>query len=122
MVAHGRMLPNLKEIFQISTTFILVVFGWIIFRAESIGKAVDYISGIMTASLFHLPSYAVGMSKTTACIGLLIFVEWLQRDKKHALEIHQLENKYLRWTVYYAIVMIILEFGAYSQSFIYFQF
>jgi len=122
MVAHGRILPSLKEIFQISTTFILVVFGWVIFRAENIGKALEYISGIMTYSLFSLPTYAVGMSKTICFIVLLILVEWIQREKKHALEIQQLKNKILRWTVYYAIVMIILEFGAYSQSFIYFQF
>jgi len=122
MVAKGRILPNLKEIFQISITFMLVVLGWIIFRAETIGISLLYIKTILSKSLFTLPHYVVGMSKTVLFIGLLLLVEWFQRDKKHALELNVTGNKYLKWTIYYSIVLIILEFGAYSQSFIYFQF
>jgi D-alanyl-lipoteichoic acid acyltransferase DltB (MBOAT superfamily) len=121
-VAKGRLLPNMKEIFQISITFILVLLGWIVFRAETIEKSYQYIKTILSESLFSMPQYAVGMNKTILFIVLLLVIEWIQRDRKHALEFSTIKSKILKWSIYYSIVLIILEFGAYSQSFIYFQF
>jgi Predicted membrane protein involved in D-alanine export len=122
LVAHNRIYPNFMEILQISTTFVLVIIGWIIFRAETIEKACSYIDGIFNKTIFELPHYSVGMSKTIACIVILMLVEWIQRNYKHGLELNRLKNSAVRWSVYYAIIFVILEFGAYSQSFIYFQF
>jgi hypothetical protein len=45
-VAENHILPSWKELFAILSTFILVVTGWIIFRAENIHQAFDYISKI----------------------------------------------------------------------------
>ncbi|MDR0745689.1 MAG: MBOAT family protein, partial [Mediterranea sp.] len=47
VVAKGNVLPNLKEACQMLTTFLLVVIGWIIFRAETIHQAWDYLSCIV---------------------------------------------------------------------------
>ena len=47
-VAHGKLLPNLKEASQVLLTFVLAVFGWIIFRAENLSQAADYIFSIGT--------------------------------------------------------------------------
>ena len=38
IIAENKILPSLKEFFQMLLTFLLVVIGWIIFRAESIGR------------------------------------------------------------------------------------
>lgn len=38
-VAENRILPSFKEIGQITITFLLVMIGWIIFRAENIKEA-----------------------------------------------------------------------------------
>ena len=54
-VAEGRILPSLKETFQMLTTFMLAVIGWIIFRAESITQAWEYMCGMCDASLFSVP-------------------------------------------------------------------
>lgn len=121
-VAEGRLLPNLKELWQMGSTFLLVVIGWIFFRAESITVAVDYIGIIFGRSLISVPIYDVGMTKTSCCLFILIFIEWLQRFKKHGLELSMLKSHLLKWGIYYILIMIILEFGASSQSFIYFQF
>ena len=39
VVALNRVLPSLKELINIVSTFILTVFAWIFFRAENINHA-----------------------------------------------------------------------------------
>ena len=121
-VAEGKMLPSLKELFQMISTFLLVVIGWIFFRSGSIGQAVDYFGRMFDRSLMEMPVYSVGMSKTIFGIVILMLVEWFQRNKKHGLEIAFIHSHFIKWSVYYVIIAIILEYGANSQSFIYFQF
>jgi D-alanyl-lipoteichoic acid acyltransferase DltB (MBOAT superfamily) len=38
-VAAGKFLPSVKEVFQMGMTFLLVLVGWVFFRAENIGQA-----------------------------------------------------------------------------------
>ena len=121
-VSEGRLFPNLKELIQMTSTFLLVVIGWIFFRSETLGKALDYIVRLFDESLLTIPTYTVGLSKTIFFIVVLISAEWLQRNKKHGLELSTINNHFVKWSLYYALIAIILEFGANSQSFIYFQF
>ena len=48
IIAQDKKLPNLKEFFQLISTFSLVCFAWIFFRAESIEKAFEYIQLLFT--------------------------------------------------------------------------
>lgn len=121
-VSDDRLLPNLKEVFQMTLTFILVVVGWILFRAETIRQAFDYFVRIFERNLFSMPVYFAGMSKTAFCILLLLIVEWIQRKKQHGLEFSFKNYHFVKWSIYYTLLSIILEFGAKSQTFIYFQF
>lgn len=120
-IAEGRYLPTLKEAGQMLLTFILAVFGWIVFRSESIGQAWEVIWGIMNSSLFTAPMMVVGLKKIVFVIGVLLLVEWLNRSKEHGLAIGNLPL-WLRIASCYVLVLVILEFGGNSQSFIYFQF
>ncbi len=120
-IAEGRYLPTLKELGQMLLTFILAVFGWIIFRSESIGQAWEVILGIMNRSLFTAPMMVVGLKKIVFVILVLLLVEWLNRSKEHGLAIGNLPL-WLRIASCYMLVLVILELGGNSQSFIYFQF
>lgn len=122
IVAENRLLPNIKEIVQMCTTFFLVVIGWIFFRADSMTIAVNYLMNMFNGSLFTIPQYMAGLKKTLLCIGFMIIVEWIGREKAFALEIGNIKFTAVRWVIYVAIITIILEFRASSQSFIYFQF
>lgn len=122
IVAENRLLPNIKEIVQMGTTFFLVVIGWIFFRADSMTIAVNYLMNMFNGSLFTIPQYMAGLKKTLLCIGFMIIVEWIGREKAFALEIGNIKFTAVRWVIYVAIITIILEFRASSQSFIYFQF
>lgn len=120
-IAEGRYLPTFKEAGQMLMTFILAVFGWIVFRSESIGQAWEVILGIMNSSLFTAPMVVVGLKKIVIVIGVLLLVEWLNRSKEHGLDIGNLPL-WLRIASCYVLVLVILELGGNSQSFIYFQF
>lgn len=120
-IAEGRYLPTFKEAGQMLLTFILAVFGWIVFRSEGIGQAWEVISGIASSSLFTVPMMVVGLKKTVFVIGVLLLVEWLNRSKGHGLSIENLPS-WIRIVSCYVLILMVLELGGNSQSFIYFQF
>ncbi len=120
-IAEGRYLPTLKEVGQMLLTFILAVFGWIVFRSESIGQAWEVILGIMNSSLFAAPMMMVGLKKTMFVIFIMLLVEWMNRSKEHGLSIGNLPV-WLRIASCYVLILMVLELGGNSQSFIYFQF
>ncbi len=121
IVAQGRLLPNVREILQMGTTFFITLIAWIFFRAKSLHEAVHYIGRIFSMSLFSQSE--VFPTKIIVLIILFILTEWLQREKQHALQFDKIIlPKILRWAIYYGIVILIIEFGGIQQQFIYFQF
>ncbi len=119
VVAQGRLFFSLKEILQVGITFILTIFAWIFFRADSIAIAVKYIGAIFNRSLFTFPEVDI---KPFLYIVVLLLIEWFQREKQHGLEISAIRITPIRWSLYTFIFCMILFLGAQSQSFIYFQF
>ena len=127
------LLPSVKELLQMAFTFFLVVVGWIIFRAETIGQAVDYICSMFTNSPFG-PGWLIG-KKCLLYSSLLLLAEWLQRDREHALMFPQGREAYgharaswllrfaaVRYAIYIAIVYVLMVYAGEVQTFIYFQF
>ena len=124
-VADGRIMPSPKELFQISTTFALTVFAWVFFRAENIEHALSYLSTIFSKSLFTIPEF-IGIRHglvTIMLIFVFIFIEWLGRDNKFAIEKLGLSwSSSIRYAMYYFIIICIFWFSGEAQQFIYFQF
>jgi D-alanyl-lipoteichoic acid acyltransferase DltB (MBOAT superfamily) len=125
-VAESRFLPNIKEIFQMLLTFGLVVVGWVLFRAESIEQAFDYIKNML---LWQSPfSFSVKYLTDIAAIVLLILfficIEWIGRRQEYAIAgIGKNRNRLVRWTSYSFLLFLIGMYAfAGSQQFIYFQF
>ena len=119
IVAEGRMLPSLKELAQMLLTFVLAVFGWIIFRSESIGQAWEFVAGIFCNGLLTVPQ----IPGLTLVFALVMFVvEWLNRSREHGLVVDGIRQRWIRWIVYYALVFAIILFSHESETFIYFQF
>lgn len=121
-VAEGRLLPSLKEASQMFLTFLWVVIGWIIFRAETISQAWDYIWRMITKFEFSLPAHG---KDPLIYIGILIVVEWLQREKQFGLQIEEkgiFRYRAVRWGLYYALFIITLLLAGQQEEFIYFQF
>lgn len=123
VVAYGHWLPSVKEGLQLSFTFLLAVIGWIIFRAENMSQASEYLWAMVSnplydaSLLYGLPYLGMGC--------LLLLAEWLQRDKQHALQFDSRRPfcwRCARWAAYYLILMVIARYAGTGQTFIYFQF
>ncbi|MBR0177285.1 MAG: MBOAT family protein [Bacteroidales bacterium] len=125
-IAEGRVLPTIKEVGQMLLTFFLAVFGWIVFRAESIGQAWEYVCGIIDKSLFTLPGLNMVYYLYILFVLLMLVVEWLQRGKSHGLQFDSVGRKGLKWALY-VFLFVLIEFYylksiGHPVHFIYFQF
>lgn len=120
-VAEGRWSPTWQEALQMLFTFGLVVMGWIIFRAENIGQAWEYICGICDASLFSMPMVVVGLKRSLFFVVVMLVVEWIERNSEHSFTLKGMPQ-WVRILVIYVLFLCMLEFMGNSQSFIYFQF
>jgi D-alanyl-lipoteichoic acid acyltransferase DltB (MBOAT superfamily) len=119
-IAQGRLLPTLTELWRMLLTFLLVMFGWVFFRADSVRHA----AGLLTQTV-RRPW--IGMSHGTylpalGVCGALLVWEWWQRTRPHALDIARLPTV-VRWAIYYLIVILIFWYGVTSNvPFIYVKF
>ncbi|MEK7078194.1 MAG: hypothetical protein AAB911_01360 [Patescibacteria group bacterium] len=117
---ESNTVASLKDIPAILFTFILVLFGWIFFRANTINEAFYVVKKI--ALEFNLFNIGTIYPKRLFIIAGFIVVEWIQRRKEHPLQIDDYPS-WLRWLIYYLVVAVILLFGVYNYNpFIYFQF
>lgn len=120
-----RDTPKLSQLPQMCLTFILVVIGWIIFRASSIDHAYCYIAAICDKSIFSIPwlmtrNFYIPLF---VCITIMLIMEWLGRDGGYGLSFLKGKNTWLQYVVYMVIIVLIYFFqSAEDVQFIYFQF
>ncbi|MDB5273843.1 MAG: acyltransferase [Chitinophagaceae bacterium] len=127
VVAEGKKLPSVKELFQIVFTFSLTVIAWIFFRSKSITDAFDYIHKMFGKTFIHvypseLKKVGLNFIYILGFIVAMMVVEWIQREKRHGLQFNEHSSRTVRWSVYYAIILLLLVFSSSKQEFIYFQF
>jgi len=122
-VAQGRHLPSLREVAAMTSTFLMVLFGWIFFRANDLNHALSYINGIFSPQLFAWPRLPAESGITLFFIVFLLLVEWCGRERKHALEAFGTRWPWaLRWAFYSFLIVCIIVLSGKEQEFIYFQF
>ena len=125
IISEGRFFPTIKEFLQICLTFFLAVIGWIIFRSNNLTEALSFITR-MLSTMFIPSKIQCGNGLIYLTMGFaMLFIEWLQRDKQHALQlpnIYIFKFKAVRWSLYAGILVMMMMFTGQSQQFIYFQF
>jgi alginate O-acetyltransferase complex protein AlgI len=128
--ASSRMVSAAIIAFRIGLTFCLTMVAWIFFRAEDITSACLFVLRLISGTLFHNPiSHLRELGILTPvfcggiCIAILVALEWIQRDKKYALEFDG-RPRFVRWPAYASVAAVILIFRYTGESldFIYFQF
>jgi D-alanyl-lipoteichoic acid acyltransferase DltB (MBOAT superfamily) len=126
-VASGKILPTLKEFFQIGLTFFLVLLAWVFFRSASIQDAFMYLKQMFRADLFKIPYFPNIRNSIPVFIYLLFFIiiEWIGRENHYAIQKFGMRvSGFYRWTFFYVITFSIFYFFAKGKvtEFIYFQF
>jgi D-alanyl-lipoteichoic acid acyltransferase DltB (MBOAT superfamily) len=124
-----------SSVVQVLTTFALVSFAWIFFRADNVQNAFYIVTHIFSGIPEVINNYAthgvwldpLGLSRSELilCILLIVLLE----------VVHYLQNKanistfifkrpaLVRWSFYYLIIILILSLGVFeNRQFIYFQF
>ena len=126
VVAQGKVLPSLKELFSILFTFSLTVFAWVFFRAENLSHAIQYVSDLFKhpGSFLLLSNYTAYAFTINLLVVFLVF-EWLGRQQQYAIEnISFIKYKTLRWTFYFILIYYVFfnSLNNPPQEFIYFDF
>jgi alginate O-acetyltransferase complex protein AlgI len=106
-------------------TFLLVMFTFVLFRANSLGEAIDYYRRMLSLSMFsRFPVFEkVNMAAMLGGMLAMFVVEWRQRDKVHALQIGGIRQGGLRALIYCVLIFVILTFGpTRNADFIYLNF
>lgn len=122
VVAQHSVFPGLKETMQLILTFSLVCVGWIFFRSDTLGQALEFITRFTIAgnplSLFgKTNTYLLVSGIVVLGIGQLLVTDWMNRKKEFV-------------TFRYGMLMCVLYiseicfFGSFKNQFefIYFQF
>ncbi len=124
-VAQEKILPSIQELSFMLLTFGLTVFAWIFFRAENLGHAFNYISGILSTSFFEIPKFP-GIRRALMILiltGIFVLIEWYGREQQFAIQYLGFNWKRpIRYAMYYAIIIAIFLFIGKEQEFVYFQF
>ena len=120
---------------SVITTFVLVSFAWIFFRANEVYSAFYIARNIVTGipglfnQLIHnqLVFENIGLSRKDMFLSviLILFLEAVHylQSKKDISAIFVQKPVYVRWAIYYGIVLAIIFLGVFeNRQFIYFQF
>jgi D-alanyl-lipoteichoic acid acyltransferase DltB (MBOAT superfamily) len=122
IVAKDKFFPSFKELVQMIITFVFVVIGWIIFRAETMTQAIEILTRMFTT---FFDDYHIKYGNYLLLYGFaLLFIEWLQRNKQHALQFSGkiAKNAVLRYCIYIVLSFITFGLAGPKSEFIYFQF
>ncbi len=124
-LAPGRIWPTASEVFHIATTFALIALTRVFFRSPNIEVAFNAFREMFSLSTFRappgtLPSHWAVMFGGA---GVLLLVEWFQREQQHGLALEGIPQRAARWGIYGVLVgaMVLLAPNN-GDSFIYFQF
>lgn len=124
------------KVLNILTTFCLVDLSWLFFRANGFRDAINMIQKILTdfdiSYLFsdEIFNMFINMRTLFVIVISLIFifiVDYLKTKKINMIDCLLEQQLVFRWMVYFAIIFIIIVYGAYGDGyeqtqFIYFQF
>jgi alginate O-acetyltransferase complex protein AlgI len=120
-IAEGRTFPSFKELFHLVSTFILICFSWIFFRAASVTDAIFYIKRMVSLDMkggvqfLSIERYA---PELVLLLIVFLTIEWKARDKEHPF---MGSFKSFRLAL---VILMLITLGVYADSrdFIYFQF
>jgi len=121
---NEKGLPKSEDFLKMVLTYCLVALGLILFRAASLGEALDFTTSMFTVSILSIPSLGVNLIRALVvmvCLILLVIMEWRSRNYEHPLQMVPAKSV-PRWCIYVVLTMLIFTQAGDQVQFIYFQF
>lgn len=129
--------PRLHAFFATATTFVLVSFAWIFFRAENLSGASYIVSSLGKGWINYARTLAEGSDRlapfmmgqdpadfglAAVALGVFLCVHWAERRRDVLVSIAAFPLVF-RWALYYILGFLLLFLGRFNRTeFIYFQF
>ncbi len=117
--------PQLHHVLQVMVTLVLVLFGWIFFRANNTADAILIINNLFVftgpqqLNLFRIPS---DLPIALVSIGLLIIIEIIE-ERASLFEKMQQLTRPVKWAILTILIVLVFVLGMWeAQDFLYFQF
>ncbi|SNY95368.1 MBOAT family O-acyltransferase [Flagellimonas pacifica] len=123
-VGGNSILPSIKEILQILSTFTLVTISWVFFRASSVNVAFEYLTKLFSSPNFEPYPHPLGYRWLDyfVLLGLFLCYEYfIRRDERNPIPFR---SRAIRFLLYVLLVfgMLLMYDDHIDRSFIYFQF
>ena len=118
---------------QVLSTFILILFVWIFFRADNFTTALRMIDGLFAGWSFgylnHSWIYLKGLGMNERIIGIMVISTGILiatdilSERRDILQRISEKSVYFRWAIYFLIILAIIVYGGTeTKQFIYTQF
>ena len=131
-ISKNKILPSFSELMQIFTTFWLIAFTYMFFRADNIQHSKLYFFSLFNNLSLNplnftlLNQYSLSIQeifRSLLFVVLMLLIEWINRDKDHGLFFSEGSKcKLFRWGTYIILTFIIIWWAGDQETFIYFQF
>jgi len=109
------------------TTFILVLIGWIFFRAENLHQAFIILKSFVNIGSYEYTNFFAQNKFELILSGVFLFIllylDFIHQGFENIAQYLQTKSAWYRWSLYYSLIFLIIIFGVYGkEEFIYFQF
>ena len=118
----SQIIPTKEELKNIPVTFILFSLLMVLFFVKDLEMGLNYYKEIFSLSFFQIPNFPF-QKEILILIVLMIFLEWIGRDKEFAIKgLFSTKRFFVRWGFYYVLIFLVFLFYIAPKGFIYAQF
>jgi D-alanyl-lipoteichoic acid acyltransferase DltB (MBOAT superfamily) len=118
---------SVSHALSVAVTFHAVLVAWVFFRAASLAAAVGILTRMLPGGWRTAPADIVGFGRFDLIVGVMAIAFLMTVEILQGHDLRQIlaqRPRPMRWGFYYAVVLLIVNFGMFHnpQQFIYFQF
>ncbi len=124
IIGSSNIVQTFKELGQMVVTFFLATLAWIFFRSETLTQALTILHSIFSDQILESPEINRFSNFEILCFIIVItfIMEWIGRYDNYSIKSFFNGNRFLRFSFYYALIVLIFVMAGSNKQFIYFQF
>lgn len=114
--------------FRMFTNYFLLMTSSIFFRAENVSDSINYVLRMFSPKNWFIwdviPSRVLSLRFVVGFVILCLIFEYFNQNSAYGLEMkhYAYRKKWIRWSVYIFILVVLFQYRGVELDFIYFQF